>query len=83
MVDIVITEDACRGCRLCIDVCPTEVLSFNETELLATIEQAEDCIACLSCAYLCPSSAIRLDNYPAVKNFYRDLEFSRRIERFL
>ena len=32
---------------------------------------------------VCPSGALRHDDYHVVKNFYRDLVFSRRMERFL
>jgi Fe-S-cluster-containing hydrogenase component 2 len=47
------------------------------------VNRIEDCIACLSCAYLCPSGALTHSDYPVVKNFYRDIDFSRRMEHFL
>ena len=71
------------GCRICVDVCPTKVLAFDEEKFLAVVGEAEDCIACLSCAYECPSGAITHAGYAAVKNFYRDLDFCGRMERFL
>lgn len=82
-VEIAIHEPACRGCELCIDICPTAVFSFDEERQLCRVEHAEDCIACLSCAYICPSGAISHDNYHQVKNFYRDLAFSKRVGKFL
>ena len=75
--------EACRGCKLCVDICPTEVLVFDETAKKAALREKEDCIACLSCTYLCPSQAISQSGYHAVKNFYRDLDFSHKIGRFL
>ncbi|HTP24218.1 MAG TPA: 4Fe-4S dicluster domain-containing protein [Anaeromyxobacteraceae bacterium] len=81
MVRIEIHAEACRGCELCVDVCPTEVLAMEGRKAFA--KTAEDCIACLSCKYLCPSGAIGLSEFHAVKNFYRDLDFSRRMGRFL
>jgi ferredoxin len=83
MVTIEIRPDGCRGCKMCVDICPTKVLSFDEATMKAKVELAEDCVACLTCKYICPSGALTHDNYPAVKNFYRDVEFSRRMERFL
>jgi ferredoxin len=83
MVEITIREEACRGCRMCTDVCPTEALLFDEPERLARVREARDCIACLSCSYLCPSGAITLKGFHAVKNFYRELAFSRRAGKFL
>ena len=82
-VRIDIREDACRGCGLCVDVCPTAVLVLDEAGRKAKVKTAEDCIACLSCAYLCPSGTIRHADHHLVKNFYRDLDFVRVIERYL
>lgn len=83
MVDIRIAEEACRGCRMCLEICPTQVFEFDEEKSRARIVAAQDCIACFSCAALCPSAAIALSNCHLVKNFYRNLDFSRRMEKFL
>ena len=83
MVDMAIREEACRGCQMCKDVCPTEVIKFDDRAMKASVDNPADCIACLSCTYLCPSAAITHDDYHEVKNFYRDLDFSLRFERFL
>ena len=78
-----IHEQACRGCRMCVEICPTKVLTFDEATSLAKVGKVEDCIACMSCTFLCPSGAIHQEEYPRVKNFYRDLEFCGRMEKFL
>jgi ferredoxin len=83
MVDMSIREEACRGCQMCKEICPTDVIAFDDAAMKARVDNPLDCIACLSCAYLCPSFAIRHDNFHVVKNFYRDLEFSLRFEKFL
>ena len=83
MLTMTIREEGCRGCEMCVDVCPTDVVEFDAQTRKAKVVLAEDCIACLSCSYLCPSGAISHENYHETKNFYRDLEFSRRFERFL
>jgi len=82
-VEITVHEQACRGCEMCVDICPTKVFTFDAEKRLCTVGHAEDCIACLSCAFICPSGAITHDNYHQVKNFYRDLEFSKRMGKFL
>lgn len=82
-VEIQIHERACRGCELCVDICPTKVFSFDSATRLCQIDHAEDCIACLSCAYICPSHAITHSGHHVVKNFYRESEFDKRIGRFL
>ena len=83
MVEMTIQEKACRGCQLCLDVCPTDCFTFDEATRKAKVEILENCIVCRSCAYICPSGAISHDNYHEVKNFYRNVEFSRRMEKFL
>lgn len=82
-LEITVHEQACRGCEMCVDICPTKVFEFNSEKRLCEVKHAEDCIGCLSCAYLCPSGAISHKNYHVVKNFYRDLEFTDRMEKFL
>lgn len=83
MLRVDIREQACRGCQMCVDICPTTVFRWDESAGRATLGEVADCIACLSCAYLCPSGAITHADYPVVKNFYRDLDFVGRVERFL
>ncbi len=83
MLQMEIREKACRGCAFCIDVCPTDALAFDEATQKAVVKAVEDCIGCLSCAYLCPSGAISHSGHHVVKNFYRNLYFSQRMEKFL
>ncbi len=83
MVDIQLHDQSCRGCGMCADICPTRVFDYDDEKNKASIRHAEDCIACLSCAYICPSGAITHDNYRVVKNFYRDLTFCGKMEKFL
>ena len=78
-----IHEAACRGCRLCVDTCPTEVLDYDEAVKLARPSRVEDCIGCLTCAYHCPAGAITHDGVHLVRNFYRDLDHVARLGRFL
>jgi len=82
-LDIVVHEQSCRGCELCIDICPTKVFELDTKKRLCVVKHADDCIACLSCAYICPSNAITHTDYHAVKNFYRDAEFCQRMGKFL
>ena len=83
MLEMTINDKACRGCQLCLDVCPTKCFSFDGQTCKARVDILENCIACLSCAFICPSGAINHRNIHEVKNFYRNIEFSRRMERFL
>jgi len=83
MVEISIKKEACRGCQICSEICPTDVLEYNAAEQKVFVKNAENCIACLSCTYICPSTAISQQNFHSVKNFYRDLDFSVKAKRYL
>lgn len=83
MLKMEIREKACRGCRFCVDICPTDAIAFDEQSRKATVKEVDDCIACLSCGFICPSGAIVHSGHHVVKNFYRNLYFSRRMEKFL
>lgn len=83
MLEMIIHDKACRGCRLCLDVCPTDCFSYDEEKQKAEVAVVENCIACLSCAFICPSGAITHKDHHVVKNFYRNIEFSRRMGKFL
>ena len=83
MLQMEIRDKACRGCRFCVDICPTDAISFDDTTQKALVETVEDCIGCLSCGFICPSGAIEHTGHHVVKNFYRNLYFSRRMEKFL
>lgn len=81
--EIIVHAASCRGCELCVDVCPTHVLALDPATRVSVVEHAEDCIACLSCAYICPSTAITHVGFHVVKNFYRDAAFTSKMARFL
>jgi 2-oxoglutarate ferredoxin oxidoreductase subunit delta len=54
-----INEDRCKGCYLCISVCPKSCLEvgshLNQRGLNpAVLMRPEDCIACMNCATMCP-----------------------------
>lgn len=82
-LEISIHEQSCRGCELCVDICPTKVFRMDEEKRLCVVDHVEDCIACLSCGYICPSGAITHSDYHEVKNFYRDEDFCKRMGKFL
>jgi formate hydrogenlyase subunit 6/NADH:ubiquinone oxidoreductase subunit I len=82
-ISISISEKSCRGCELCADVCPTDVLVLEPTTRKMRVDFAQDCIGCLSCAYVCPSAALRHDDVPLVKNFSRNTVVTRNLSRYL
>ncbi len=63
---IYLIEDRCKGCNLCIEFCPKEVLveseKFNEKGYhppeLEEIPGEKECVGCGYCSLVCPEFAI-------------------------
>lgn len=83
MPDVKILDKGCRGCTLCVDICPVYVFDFDEQHDLAQVVCAEDCIGCLSCTYLCPSQCIVVSDIEMVRPFHRIEENVALVEQFL
>ena len=67
---IIIDEIYCKGCHICIDQCPKDVLAVSEKRspkgyLIPYALRPEDCIACMMCEMICLDMAITVE---ALKN---------------
>ncbi|HKM00854.1 MAG TPA: 4Fe-4S binding protein [Sedimentibacter sp.] len=64
---VTFNEDACKGCELCVVVCPVKIISLNKEKINskgyspAHVIENEKCIACGSCAIMCPDSVITVE----------------------
>lgn len=57
--ELVINENWCKGCRICVSFCPKEVLEMDSREK-AVVVQPEACICCTLCELRCPDLAIEV-----------------------
>lgn len=60
-------HDLCKGCGLCIQKCPEQIIVWSKdrlgiygTPVVETNDQ-DKCITCIRCEMACPEMAIRID----------------------
>lgn len=59
-------KERCKGCGLCISVCPKEILALEEETNIkgyrpAICTDMKACIGCAGCAKICPDSIITIE----------------------
>ncbi|MFH1047346.1 MAG: 4Fe-4S binding protein [Patescibacteria group bacterium] len=57
----------CKSCGQCIEKCPVDAISWDETELgmlgeSAIVIDMDKCIGCEMCEHICPDAAIEIRN---------------------
>lgn len=60
---IVVNELHCKGCELCVEACPQDVMSLDKTRLTPkgyhpVHLHAEGCTGCAICAVVCPEASL-------------------------
>jgi len=64
--EVTINAKYCKGCKLCIDVCPRHALKLSGRLSAAGIEiiafdDTAGCTACCLCALMCPDAAVTVE----------------------
>lgn len=55
---IVLRQDLCRGCGICMEVCPDYAIMMIGRKVI--IDQ-EKCTSCQACVKACPMGALQLE----------------------
>ncbi|MCL4872971.1 4Fe-4S binding protein [bacterium] len=55
---IEINEKFCKGCSICVDFCPTDVLEIKGA--VVAVKNLEACTRCQLCDLRCPDFAIQV-----------------------
>lgn len=53
-----VDELVCNGCKMCVEICPLDVLRFDRGKKKARIAYPLDCQSCVLCEMYCPVDAI-------------------------
>jgi 2-oxoglutarate ferredoxin oxidoreductase subunit delta len=62
---VVFNEDRCKGCELCISVCPQKIVFMADRinklgYRPATVVDQDKCTSCTFCAKICPDLVIEV-----------------------
>jgi len=67
MAKVTFNEDRCKGCKLCMSVCPKHIVVMAEDRINAkgfhpaTVIEMDKCIGCAFCATMCPDVVIEVE----------------------
>ncbi|MFW5988109.1 MAG: 4Fe-4S binding protein [bacterium] len=62
---VIIDKERCKGCRLCIEICPIKIIELSDNTNShgynpAQVIDLNKCISCGNCAQICPDLAIEV-----------------------
>ena len=65
MAKVTILEEYCKGCELCVAVCPQKMLTlsnrYNSRGLrVISATRSDGCTGCCNCTTMCPDAAIEI-----------------------
>jgi len=60
--DILINIEKCKGCEICMNACPEDVIAMskvvNQKGYLYAVKITDSCTGCTNCALVCPDAVI-------------------------
>jgi 2-oxoglutarate ferredoxin oxidoreductase subunit delta len=67
MAKVTFYEEKCKGCKLCLMVCPKKIVIIKTDKLNAKgyypagVVDMDKCIGCAFCATICPDCVIEVE----------------------
>lgn len=64
MAHIIIDENRCKSCYICVETCPKHLIQKSDRvsklgdNLVEFVDEKNECIGCAMCATRCPDMAI-------------------------
>jgi 2-oxoglutarate ferredoxin oxidoreductase subunit delta len=69
-VAVVVADERCKGCGLCVDACPPHALALDGGLVnamghhVARLVDPDACTSCARCARVCPDAALTIYTRP-------------------
>jgi 2-oxoglutarate ferredoxin oxidoreductase subunit delta len=65
MPKVVVNDERCKGCELCVSACPASIMKLSDKinaagYHIAVCDDEGRCTACAACAKMCPDLAIEV-----------------------
>ncbi len=57
---VVINEDLCTGCSLCVDLCPPQILYIDDKDNICKVKDETKCDRLKGCMRICPTGSITI-----------------------
>ena len=62
---VVVDKEGCKGCGICVDVCPQNVLGLNievnsRGYHYSYMKNPDACIGCSNCGVVCPDTCLTI-----------------------
>lgn len=67
MPSITVNQAVCKGCELCVNACPKNLIALDKDVINAKgyhpakMTDASQCVGCAMCAMMCPDVAITVE----------------------
>ena len=67
MANVTVDDHFCKGCGLCVDACPLNLMQLDAERITpkgyhpAHCTDTDACTGCTSCAIMCPDVAITVE----------------------
>jgi ferredoxin len=72
-----VNQDLCVGCSICVDECPVEAITQEESR--KAIINEDKCIRCGKCHEICPQDAVRHDSERIPREVSENMEKTKNL----